>query len=148
MITMPLNSLSVFLNYASGDFSKVKRIYEFLKFQKIKVWFDKENLLPGQDWNFEIVNAINKADIILVCISSNSISKEGFVQKEIKQVLNQADEKPDGTIFLIPLRLDNCDVPFWLGRWQWVDYFDPTWQDKLMTSLRLRAVALKKPLNW
>src|SRR5689334_6239435 len=122
MTGLKSNSIKIFINYASGDLGKVKLVFDFLKSQKINVWFDKESLLPGQEWKLEIESAINKADIIVVCLSSKSVSKEGFVQKEIKLILDRADEKPDRTIFLVPFRLDECTIPGRLSRWQWIDY--------------------------
>jgi hypothetical protein len=35
-------------------------------------------------------------------LSRRSLSKEGYVQKELRQALEVAKEKPEGTIFLIP----------------------------------------------
>jgi len=39
------------------------------------------------------------------------ITKQGFVQKEIRFALDIADEHPPGRIFIIPVRLVDCDVP-------------------------------------
>jgi hypothetical protein len=99
--------LRIFISYASQDFAAVRVLYQRLKSEPwIEPWFDKENLLPGQDWELEIFKAIRKADIIIVCLSSESVAKEGYVQKEFKRALSLAEEKPEGTIFVIPLRLD------------------------------------------
>ena len=34
------------------------------------------------------------------------------------------DEKPEGTIFIIPLKLEECDVPGRLAKRHWVNYFE------------------------
>ena len=39
----------VFLSYAHDDFVTARRIYCDLKNYGIKVWFDEEELLPGQN---------------------------------------------------------------------------------------------------
>ena len=70
---------------------------------------------------------------------SASISKEGYVQKEVRSALDVADEKPEGTIFIVPVRLESCAVPTRLSRWQWVDLFDPSGFEKLLNALRQRA---------
>jgi hypothetical protein len=57
---------------------------------------------------------------------------------EIKTALDVAEEKPDHTIFIIPLRLEPCNVPNRLQRWQWVDLFKGQGYAKLMASLRAR----------
>jgi hypothetical protein len=47
------------------------------------------------------------------------------------------EEKPEGTIFIIPVRLDDCELPYFIREIQWVDY--PADYDRLVTSLQLRA---------
>lgn len=60
-------------------------------------------------------------------------------------VLDVADEPPDGRIFLIPTRLEDCDVPNRLGRWQWVDLLDQKGYDWLLASARTAASRLDLP---
>ena len=50
--------------------------------------------------------------------------------------LDTADEKPDGAIFLIPARLEECNVPDRISRFQWVDLYKPDGYSKLINSLR------------
>jgi len=138
------NNLSVFLCYASQDRPAVYELYNRLKSEDwINPWMDKEKILPGQDWNFEIGKAIQQADSIIVCLSQESVMKEGYIQKEFKTALNLAEEKPEGTIFIIPLRLDNCQPPSQFQKYQWVDYYSHGTHEKLLESLRLRANSIK-----
>ena len=76
-------------------------------------------LVTGQEWRREIVSALHKADIVLVCLSPTAVTKTGFVQKEIRDVLDLADLHPEGAIFLIPTKLEECTVPDRLARWHW-----------------------------
>jgi formylglycine-generating enzyme required for sulfatase activity len=105
-------------------------------------WLDEEDLLPGQDWRLEIPNAVRVADVVIVCLSRASISKTGYVQEEIKLALDAADQQPEGAIFLIPLKLEDCDIPTRLRRWQWVNFFEEKGYDKLTRALRARAASL------
>jgi hypothetical protein len=59
----------------------------------IDPWLDEERHLPGQDWNLEIEKAVETSDAVIVCLSSTSIAKEGYVQRELRQVLTVALEK-------------------------------------------------------
>lgn len=136
-------TLHVFLCHSSDDKSSVRDLYRRLSDERnIEAWLDEKMILPGQNWDFEIKNAIRKSDVIIVCLSRGSINKEGYVQKEITQALDIADEKPEGTIFVIPLRLEKCDVPKRLNRWQWVDFFEDGGYQQLMRALQHRAIAL------
>ena len=89
----------------------------------IDPWMDEKKLLPGHDWRTKIEEAVETSDVVIICLSNNSVTKEGFVQKELRYPREIAFEKPDETIFLIPLRLDDCTVPRGLRFYQWGDYF-------------------------
>src|SRR5690349_1616481 len=100
------HSLKVFLCHSSGDKGEVRALYQRLKAEGwIHPWLDEEELLPGQDWREEIEKAVEESHVILVCLSPASITKEGYVQREIRVALDQADYMPEGTIYLIPLKL-------------------------------------------
>lgn len=132
-------SLKVFLCHASGDKPQVRVLYKRLLAEGVDAWLDQEKLLPGQDWRVEIPRAVKEADVVVICLSNKSITKEGYVQKEIKFALDIAEEKPAGSIFLIPARLEDCPVPEQMSRWQWVDLFEENGFIRLLRSLKLRA---------
>lgn len=133
--------LRVFLCHAKEDKPKVRELYRRLHADGVEVWLDEKNLLPGQDWRVEIPRAVREADVVIVCMSSVSARKEGFVQAEINFALDKALEKPEGTIYIIPAKLEECDVPEKLSRWQCVNLFEDYegGYEMLMLSLKLRA---------
>src|SRR3982074_3375817 len=100
------NNLQVFLCHATEDKEVARELYFRLSHDGFDPWLDEKKLLGGQDWNLEIKKAERKSDIIVVCLSPRSVSKRGFVQKEIKDALDIADEQPEGSIFIIPLILE------------------------------------------
>ncbi|MFZ5822440.1 MAG: SUMF1/EgtB/PvdO family nonheme iron enzyme [Chloroflexota bacterium] len=142
--------LRVFLCHASQDKPVVRELYQRLKAEGwIDPWLDEEKLYPGQDWDLEIEKAVEAADAVIIFLSSNSVSKEGYVQAEMRMILRMAMYKPEGVVFLIPLRLDDCVVPFRLRSWQYVDYFPEDRKDwayqRLLSSLRARTKKLDIP---
>ncbi len=139
--------LRVFLCHASQDKSVVRDLYKrLLAVGWINPWLDEEKLLPGQDWDLEIEKAVETADVVIVCLSANSVTKEGYIQKELKFVLDIALEKPDGTIFIVPVKLENYEVPRRIRGWQWVDFYPKTKRGasfrKIIQSLEKRSVDL------
>jgi len=134
--------LKVFLSYASQDKPVVQQLSRRLVGEGwIDAWLDVKKLLPGQDWRIKIEEAVETSDIVIICLSSNSVSKEGYVQKELRYAREIALEKPEETFFLIPLRLDECEVPRGLRFYQWVDYFGERKDESynaLIESLKLR----------
>ena len=135
-------SLRVFLCHSSTDKAAVRELYERLRTDGIDPWLDEENLLPGQAWEQEIPKAVRNNDIVIVCLSRTAVGKTGYVQKEIRYALDVADELPDGTIFLIPLRLEHCEIPDRLRRWHCVNLFEEKGYEKLMRALQFRAAEL------
>jgi len=140
--------LKVFLCHASGDKPAVRDLYHRLCAAGIAPWLDEESLLPGQDWQLEIPKAVRSSDAVIICLSRKAITKAGYVQKEIKDALDVADEQPEGTIFLIPLRLEECEVPERLRRWQWVNLFQEKGYERLLRALQLRAESLQLALPY
>jgi formylglycine-generating enzyme required for sulfatase activity len=137
--------LKVFLCHSKEDKPKVRELYRQLVADSFDAWLDEENLLPGQDWDLEIRNAVKDADVVLVCLSKGSTTKAGYVQKETRFALDIADEQPEGAIYLIPTRLEDCSVPSRLSRWQWVDLFNFNGYEKIRTALKTRANHLGIP---
>ena len=129
--------LLIFLSHASEDKTKVRNLCKRLREDGFDPWLDVERLLPGQDWNLEIEKALRASDAILLCFSSLSVVKEGYIQREYKRAMRYLEEKPEGTIFVIPVRLDDCKLPQFIREIQWVDY--PADYDRLVTSLQVRA---------
>ena len=134
--------LKVFLCHASGDKRAVRDLCRRLRSDGIAPWLAEEDLLPGQDWRLEISKAVRSSDVIIICLSSRAVTKAGYFQKEIKYALDVADKQPEGAIFLIPLRLEECEVPERLRRWQWVDLFGETGYERSLHALRARAESL------
>jgi len=141
---MSANKLSVFLCHASQDKEFVRSLYEKLTERNADPWLDEKKLLPGQKWDAEIKKAVKLSDVVVVLLSTNSVSKVGYVQKELKFALDIADEHPDGTMFLIPARIDECTIPARLEELQSPKLYEPGGIDALYSSLAVRATSLKR----
>jgi len=126
----------LFLSYAHEDRLRVTKIYEALRSEGFSVWMDSKNLLPGQEWGSQIKNALDEAEIILIFISNNSISKRGYFQRELKVALDIASTKPNDKVFLIPVRLDNLEIPQVLSHIQYADVFTQDDLNRLVQQLQ------------
>jgi hypothetical protein len=105
----------------------------------VEPWLDEENLLAGQDWDLEIRTAVHASDVVIACLSKNATTRAGYLQKEIKYALDVADEQPEGAVFIIPIKIEECDMPVRLSRWQWINFQEDDGYGKLIRSLRARA---------
>jgi TIR domain-containing protein/uncharacterized protein DUF3298/peptidoglycan-N-acetylmuramic acid deacetylase PdaC-like protein len=125
----------IFLSYAKEDSARVGQIYKELKEAGYQPWMDNHDISPGQDWGFAIQNAISTCDVAIIFLSSKSVSKTGYVQVEIAEFLKQRERRPEGSIYLIPVRLDPCAVPARMADVQYADLFEADGWDRVTASL-------------
>jgi len=129
----------LFLSYAHEDFQVALRLSHRLADEGFHVWFDKESLFPGQNWKAEITRAIRGSKAFIALLSSNSVGKRGYVQKELRLALDVLEEMPPCQVYLIPARLEDCRPAYAaLDEIQWLDLF-PDFEKgfrRLVTAVR------------
>jgi hypothetical protein len=134
----------VFISYASEDRKSAEKLYRDLKSEGYDVWIDSQNLMAGSNWSLEIQKAIRESQYVVVVLSSNSVSKRGYIQKEIRQALDILDEFPESETFIIPVRLEKREEGFErLKSIQRVDLF-PHWDDgiaRIISALKRRNLS-------
>lgn len=114
----------VFISYAREDITFAEKINTDLIEAGVKTWIDFLNLIPGQNWEMTIKQALKESRYIITLLSSHSVSKKGFVQKEIRYALDIAQEFPPNTIYIIPLRINECKTDYeGLNSLQMSDFF-------------------------
>ena len=112
------------------------------------VWTDA-CLLPGQDWALEESKALRNAHFILVLTSRKSPSMEGAWQGQIKKALGVYDQKPEGTIHIIPCLMESCDGFRSLEQFYPVKLYEglPAWK-KLITAFATEWQKRTKTGTW
>jgi hypothetical protein len=114
----------LFISYGREDFDFAEKLYRRLKtLIGVQVWFDEVHLLAGISWKPAIRKAIRESDFFLSVLSSSSVNRRGYVQKERNVALEILDEFPEDQPYLIPIRLDDCEVPERMREIQYVDMF-------------------------
>src|SRR4029450_12777917 len=131
----------IFLCHATEDKAQVREVYHRLRaIDGFEPWLDEEDLVPGQDWDYEIKRALKTSDFILIFLSRSSLAKRGYVQREMKLALDALQELPEATIHTIPLRIDACDVPQQFQRYHYANLFDSTGFDRIVHAIRAEIV--------
>jgi hypothetical protein len=137
---------TIFLSYAREDRTRVEKIYDSLCAEGFVPWMDTRDIQGGEKWSSVIGRAIREADFMLVFVSRNSLSKSGFVQREIKFALETLSERPADDIFLVPVRLEDSDVPDALKPFHYVDIFESEGWQSLLRALKSGLQRDRKPL--
>lgn len=102
-----------FLSYDDDDSSAADWLQEALQAAGVPVWRDTADLWPGQDWRAEIRRAITgEALAFLACFSRRSLTKvRSYQYEELALAAEQMRLRRPGVPWLIPVRLDDCDIP-------------------------------------
>lgn len=132
-VTLPVKL--AFLSYAKEDADFVRDLASRLLQDGILAWFDEKELLPGDDWKRKIDNAIERSDFVLVFLSSTSVAKTGFFQRELTYALDQHQLRPEGFRYIIPIIINKCEVPRNLREIHWLRADTAEWYEQLKRSL-------------
>jgi hypothetical protein len=108
-----MKKYKVFISYSHVDSFIVEPLVSFLKVANKHIFFDKQTILPGDEWAVSIEKAITHSGAVLLfwCYHS-SISQA--VKEEYTYAINNS-------IKLIPLLLDDTPVPLIINKFQWID---------------------------
>lgn len=138
-----------FVSYVKEDRDRIASIVSSLKAADIPVWTDKGKLSPGEDWKLVIRKAIQRNALAFIAVfSDNSASRDASYQnEELLLAIDQFKLHPPGRVWLIPVRLDDCELPDYelgagrtLDSLQRVDLFGGDEQDE---RIRLVTAVLK-----
>ncbi|MCP4353180.1 MAG: TIR domain-containing protein [Desulfobacterales bacterium] len=148
MMSEKNEKMKVFISYASEDIKTARKLYHDLKEAGVTPWMDEIDLLTGQNRKFEIRQAIKGSSYFLALLSSDSVSKQGYVQKELKMALDILAELPKSKIFILPLRLDDCSpLDEALQEIHWSNLF-PDYEKGLNDILRVLCPDKEPAEDW
>ena len=94
---------------------------------------------------------MDKAESVIFLLSQNLMNKllhkDTFIKKELELALAfyLKDKKP-----IIPVRLDECDLPQELDKFNWVDVFSPLREEglrKILRFLKTRGAHFKETFS-
>jgi hypothetical protein len=125
----------VFLSYAWSDVERARLIRDFLTAMGHKTWMDVCDLPSGRVFDEEIKKQIKSSSHVILCLSRHSVEHHGYVQREIDFALEEFSSVPKDRIFLIPVRLDECEIPNSLSRFSWVDDFAPNAKMRILQAI-------------
>lgn len=133
----------IFFSYGSPDQSRVLPFFDFLDGRDFDPWIDCRRIEAGQNWDFEIRRALDKASLVLVFLSNNSVSRRGYVQRELRLALDKQAEKLDIDIYIIPILLDDdVVIPEVLKEKHYILDSDPKSKDQLLEAIHYQLDAL------
>ena len=101
----------VFISYCHDNEAEVARLCQDLVAEGERVWWDK-NILPGQIWKREIDKAMKQSYAVILCLSKETASRAtSGIYREARDAITAYREYGPGSVFLIPVRLSQCEIP-------------------------------------
>jgi hypothetical protein len=123
------------------------KVHQALSDAGFQPWIDNKNILPGEPWQLRIEQAMRESDFVLLFLSQRSVQKRGVLRKEWNIALDIAKGMLENDIFLIPVRLEDCDMPPSLQHLQRVDLFQADGLAHLLKAIQEGANRRKKREN-
>jgi hypothetical protein len=108
-----MSQKNLFISYSRRDTEYVSTLVTALRKEGFDVWFDK-NIQTGTDWDSTIEEELKKANAIVLILSETSVASDN-VKDEMSYAMGL--DKP-----VIPIKIEECDVPMRLARKQFVDF--------------------------
>jgi TIR domain len=132
----------VFLSYSHHNKNEVRQLRADLIAAGETVWWD-EDIRGGQDWKQEIRVAMRASYAVVVCFSKETeATTESGIYPELLDAIETYRNYAAGQIFLIPVRLSECEIPpveidatRTLDRLQRIDLFPPENRDHGLSLL-------------
>ena len=140
--------MRIFISYAREDADQADRLFgDLSKIEELSPWLDREHLLPGARWKDEILTAMEESRFVALILSTRSVSKTGFVQKEFRAAIDRLSYHPPGSTFLIPVRIEPCSPRHpELKDLQYVDMF-PDWEEGIVRLRRAITAQIDEDLS-
>lgn len=137
MADIPLRDrpFDAFLSHAHADKAVVDVLYRWLERAGLKVWYDAIHLGAGAKIATELGQAIARCRSVLVVMSQASVDS-GWVEDEWNLASVERNNKATRDFRIIPIRIEDCQVPRILVATKWVDFVDrmddiTAWSDLL-----------------
>lgn len=106
----------IFISYSSNDADKVGRLVDALKAKGANLWFDNEQILPGDDFIQKMRQGILQCRYYVICLSPSFEKKPptSWVKKEFKMAM--VKENKEGKQSIIPVRIKKGgSIPYEIG---------------------------------
>jgi TIR domain len=99
--------MKVFISYAHNDEALAARIVASLEKAGLDAWYDKREIMPGDNWADKIAQGLRESDAMVVLLTAQALDSES-VRRDIDYALSQKPFKRR----LIPVLVGNSkDFP-------------------------------------
>lgn len=102
----------IFISHANEDGPRIEGLVEMLRGLGHRAFVASDSILPGRDWQDQIVAELDACDAVVV-VWSRAASRSTWVEREYSLALEQDPHRP-----VIPVCIDETELPGALSRRQ------------------------------
>ena len=96
------------MSYASEDRAAAERIKQALEEVGVDVFFDKDDLRAGDDFELRLLRAIVQSSLFVPLISCHTVTgSRRFFRLEWTQALDEARKAAPSEAFIVPVAIDD-----------------------------------------
>jgi hypothetical protein len=104
----------IFISYSRVDSEFAEKLVTDLRSAGVDLWFDQHDIVPGDRWDSAVESALMTSPRLLVVLTPDSVASQN-VMDEVAEALKLGKR-------IVPVLHRQCDIPFRIGRLQYVDF--------------------------
>ena len=126
-----------FISYSRVNKEFAVRLAKELRSDGYQIWLDQLDIPTGSRWDDEVEKALAGCEIFLLILTPAAIASEN-VKDEIGYAI-------DNHKHILPLLLENCNIPFRLRRFQYVDFTTKNFDEGVDSAKQLLTNLINEP---
>jgi len=134
-LVIPLKT--AFVCYNKKNIDQVFEITRTLNQHGVLTWFDEDNMVPGAvSPENHIRNGLERSDHILIFLSKEAIAGNGMQKTEMEIAKEIYNTKANPNFYIVPIILDDIEVPDDFQNIQYVKKSDQRWLEKVLRTIK------------
>lgn len=125
----PNKQLRTFISYSRVNKQFAIRLASELKAGGFSIWLDQFDIPTGKRWDDEIEKALRECEIFLIIMTPASTASEN-AKDEIGYAIDHGKR-------IMPVLLEDCEIPLRLRRLQYVDFTRKNFDDGISSAKEL-----------
>ena len=112
MLEITLAQPPAFISYVRENTDIVDRLATDLRASGIKVWLDRDDIMPGQYWKDAINTAIQDGAFFIACLSKElNERQESYMHGELRIAIDRLRNMPKDRLWFIPVLINKTEIP-------------------------------------
>jgi formylglycine-generating enzyme required for sulfatase activity len=127
----------IYCSHSMDDRKQVDDLYRRLVDENFAPWIDRYEISSALEWEDKALTALRKSEFFLCLISQTTTRRSsGFYRQELRTALDLCAGARRNDRFLIPVRLEECELPAEIADRQAINLYESDGFDRLLEALR------------